>query len=539
MTDNASPQRSPEVLVRERWRELVDSQPTSPFLRFEGQTWTYAEADLIVRRLAAGLRGRGAGVGTRILLGLSNSWEHQLLHVAVHEIGATLVALVPGLSGDELVFQVNHAEGQVLIVDGEVASALEGRFAEIPSVQHAIVLDTPEVATSDRLRELLAAEPDEVLARLEGYGDTSPALILFTSGSTSKPKGVILPDGAILTSGGGYATRFTLTSSDNFLLPFTLAHGVGGMLALGIALTTGCQITLERSFRPSTFWKVVRDNQVTATLLFPAQMQLLVLTGDGSGAAESPLHTVITHAWNQEFAEKFGIDHGTVWGSTETGGLGGGSGRLASAPEQGFIGLGLADEEVIVVAPDGTRLPANAIGEIVVNHRHVMMGYANDPEASSAALSEIGVRTGDLGELDDQGQLWYRGRLKSMVKRSGENISPEEVESILLTHPFVGHCVVYGVPDPIRTEELAAIVQVTQPIDPAELRAHVASRMARWKAPRYIATVEGEFARLASGKLDRNGMQQLVPLEQYWDWEQTRIASSPTRTPYRVTPEGE
>jgi acyl-CoA synthetase (AMP-forming)/AMP-acid ligase II len=176
-------------------------------------------------------------------------------------------------------------------------------------------------------------------------------------------------------------------------------------------------------------------------------LQLLLETADSS-QQNTTLRVVITHVDNPAFRERFGVELGTVWGSTETGAQGAGLLRRDNDGRgDGFVGPPLGDEELDIREAGDAR---EGVGEIRLRHPHVMLEYLGDPEATGVTLRDGWVHTGDFGSLDPDGSLRFRGRLSSMVKRSGENISPEEIESVLVEHPQVVEVVAFGVPDRCR-----------------------------------------------------------------------------------------
>jgi crotonobetaine/carnitine-CoA ligase len=220
------------------------------------------------------------------------------------------------------------------------------------------------------------------------------------------------------------------------------------------------------------------------------------------------LRLVITHAYLDAFRDRFGVELATVWGMTETGahctGTRPGEHRTLGLPPD-CIGTPMIGVEAGIFDERGAQLPAGATGELRLRHRHIMLGYLDDPGATAATVVEGWVRSGDAGMMDGDGRLHFRGRLKNVIKRSGENIGAEEVEAVLGEHPAVAEALVFGVPDPIRTEEVGAIV-VRRPgarLAPEPLRARAAGRLARWKVPRYVWLVDEPLPRLGNGKIDR------------------------------------
>jgi acyl-CoA synthetase (AMP-forming)/AMP-acid ligase II len=487
---------------RDAWRRRVEADGPRTFLKAGDRTWTFAEADEEIRRLAAGLQGEGVAKGTRVAVGMDNSPVALFTHFALRELGAVMVALTPGLGRAELEFQIEHSEATALVADAAMAAVLGPGVVRLGSLEKVLL----EPVYADSIDPGALPEIDEL----------DPSIVLYTSGSTSKPKGVVLAAGAFATVGRGWADSFGIHAEDTFLLPFTLAHGVGAMVVQGIAVDRGCAIALEPKFSPSVFWQRVEATGATVTLLFPAQLQILLITADDA-PERSGLRLVLSHVYDVTFRDRFDIDVATVWGSTEIGahGAGGLRPRDADLPD-GYVGTPLGEEELRIVDPAGSELPPGEIGEITVRHRLSMLEYLNDPSATASTKDPHGwIHTGDRGLLDHQGALHYAGRIKNMIKRSGENVAPEELEVLLTEHPSISEAIVFGVSDPIRTEEIALVASATVP--PQDIRAFVQSRMAPWKAPRYIFLTPDHLPKLPSGKIDRQSVERSFTREAAWD----------------------
>jgi acyl-CoA synthetase (AMP-forming)/AMP-acid ligase II len=512
-----------EQTGRDLWRERVERSADRPFVRCAKRTSTFGEIDLRARRMAAGLSELGIGVGTRVLLGMENSDRTLVAHIALRELGAILIPLMPGMAPEEHVFQVNHCEAEVLIADASVADGLlvhRDRLTRIATV----ILDG-EVAQAPAgahdLGALAEHEPLEPALPLAGHDARSPSLILYTSGSTGRPKGVVIPAGAMPSTGRGYAKCFDIRESDNFFLPLPMAHGVGGITAQGVTMATGCMLTIEERFRPSQFWDQVADSGATVSILFPAQCNLLVECGDSAPPkGQTSLRLVMTHMFLPAFDERFGIAQGLCWGMTETGATSVGTepGYRGERGE-GYVGRPMVGVEVAIMDEQRNHLAPAADGEICLRHPHIMLEYLNDPDNTAATLVDGWVHSGDRGFVDADGGLFYRGRFKNMIKRSGENISPEEVESVLDQHPDVIESMVVGVADALRTEEVAAVVVVKggRDVAPESIIEHVGASLSRWKLPRYLKVVQEPLPRLSNGKLDRPTVTSALDPAACWD----------------------
>ena len=255
------------------------------------------------------------------------------------------------------------------------------------------------------------------------------------------------------------------------------------------------------------------------SILFPAQLNLLLeVETSAPPPGPTPLRLVITHAWNERFRDAFGVELATVWGMTETGAMCVGSDAGEDGGE-GFIGVPMTGVEVKVADDSLAPVPLGTTGEICLKHRHVMLGYLGDEEATAATLADGWVRSGDIGIERERGRFFFAGRLKNLIKRSGENVSGEEVEAALDEHPLVAESLVFGVPDRLRTEEVAALVAVAPgaAADPAEIVGSLAGRLARWKLPRYVILSEEPLPRLGNGKIDRVRARAMFDPAGAWD----------------------
>ncbi|HEY4098760.1 MAG TPA: AMP-binding protein [Baekduia sp.] len=493
--------------ARELWRARVADTPAAPFVVEGGRTLSFAEADGAMLRIAGALRAAGVEAGTRVLVGLPNATRTVLVHAALRELGAVIVPLLPGLRLPELTFQIEHSQATVLVAGDPIASILAPALDEFPGL------------TRLALEDLDGHAPIAPGAELPGHGPDSPWAILYTSGSTGRPKGVVLPSGAFVNGGACYADRFAIGSDDNLLVATPIAHAVGALTLPSMALRAGCRMTVVDRFSPSRFWDDVAAGGATATILFPAQLNLLLQLDGGPAAGASTLRLVITHAWVAPFRERFGVELGLCWGMTETGAAGTGTPVGYHGSGDGCVGTAMRGVQLSIRDDAGRPVPAGTEGALCIRNDHQMLGYLDDAAATASTIVDGWLHSGDRAVLDEQGRLFYRGRLKNMIKRSGENISPEEVEAVLDAHDGVEESLVLGVADALRTEEVVAVVasRAGARVDAEALAAHVGAQLARWKAPRYIRVSPEPLPRLANGKIDRLGVLAALDLDACWD----------------------
>ncbi|MEQ8716337.1 MAG: class I adenylate-forming enzyme family protein [Acidimicrobiales bacterium] len=522
MADVRSPTDSIET-GRDQWRWRVDATPDREFMRFEGMSWSFAEFDEIRRKVAAGLAAIGVGVGTRVAVGMTNRPEAIAVQLAIQELGAVLVPLLPDLTAHELGFRLGHSASEFLVVDGGITRDLLDAVADYPDLRTVVRTAEvePVVGVADVVYDRVADADAVAPLDLPGLDARSLAMILYTSGSTGDPKGVMIGTGAFATVGPAFADQFGIGPEDNFYAPLPFAHAVGALTALGLSTHLGCVMTLADRFSPSTFWTDFVGGGITTSILFPTHLNLLLETGDGApGPGEHPFRLVITHAYLRRFRERFGVDIATVWGMTETGAICTGSepgydGRLG----ENYIGTPMPGAEVGIFDENFEMLGPGEEGELCLRHPNVMLGYLDLPDETARTLVDGWIRSGDRGVIDEEGRAFFVGRFKNVIKRSGENISAEEVETALDRHADVVESVVFGVADPVRAEEVAAVVVVRSgsQVDAAELRSSTAETLVRWKQPRYIDLRTDPLPRLANGKVDRVGVVGDFDPGSVWD----------------------
>jgi crotonobetaine/carnitine-CoA ligase len=322
------------------------------------------------------------------------------------------------------------------------------------------------------------------------------------------------------TAGRAITRRLSADASDNFFSALPLFHTAATHMLMAPAIAAGARFTAVPRFSRDQFWNQVRASGGTISLLMPAQLSILMTRAPQADDRDHPLRVIFTHIRPDAFVERFGVDVCTTWAMTETTGMGTMTppGKDDYAPK--VIGRAMPDgAELKVVDPEGNTLAVGELGELCYRHPHVMTGYYRDPENTEKTLRDGWVHSGDLCALDEQGQAYFHGRLKHVIKRAGENIAGEELEFTIMAHPAVEECVVRGVDDPIYTEEVYASVVVREGHDVTEeeLAAWWGDRLSKWKVPRYIKLQREDFPKLANGKTNRRSVNEVVDLATAWD----------------------
>jgi oxalate---CoA ligase len=337
------------------------------------------------------------------------------------------------------------------------------------------------------------------------------ALFAYTSGTTGRPKCVPLTHANVLWSSRNTAECYGLTTIDRGLVVLPLFHGHGLIGATLSTLASGGSVIVPPRFSASEFWELFREHHATWYSAVPTIHQVLLARANSDGAPHSGPRfirscsaalapTVLT-----ELEKRFGAPVLEAYGMTEA------AHQVASNPppplphKPGTVGPGPG---ISIIDKTGRHLTANTSGEVVVRGPNVMRGYRNNPKANAEAFIDGWFRTGDIGVIDSDGYLAVTGRIKELINRGGEKISPEEVEAVLLQHPAVGVAAVFGVPDAKYGEEVSAAVVLRGAATAQELQAYCRTRLADFKVPKLIR-ITSAIPRNAMGKVQRSQLGAL------------------------------
>jgi crotonobetaine/carnitine-CoA ligase len=314
----------------------------------------------------------------------------------------------------------------------------------------------------------------------------------FTSGTTGRPKGCMLSHGYWITLARSLVLGFPYLSERDVMLTAQPFHYVDPQWNVVAALLSGAHLVALDGFHPTTFWDRVRGHDVTYFYCLASMPTLLLTTppseSDRAHRVRAVQCSAIPVARHAELEQRWGVPWYEAFGMTETGAdLSVGPTDHDALVGSGCVGTPNPHREARVTAADGQPLPAGQRGELQLRGPGMMDGYFGDPEATATAFDGGWFRTGDLAHLDDAGRVFLDGRIKDMIRRSGENIAAREVEEVLTTHPDVRLAAVVAVPDELRGEEVKAIL-VADPARvpaPETLAAYCAERLAAFKVPRF------------------------------------------------------
>jgi fatty-acyl-CoA synthase len=487
-----------------------------------GRRWSYAELLVSVRRLATGLVRAGIGVGDRVGIWAPNRWEWVLVQYATAEIGAILVTVNPAYRAGELEYALRQSEVAMVIAapsfkTTDYAAMLAEVAPRCPSLRDVVLLD------SDRWDRLAGADADpdtlnEIAATLDR---NDPIIIQYTSGTTGYPKAATLSHRNILNNGYLVGELLEYTAADRICIPVPFYHCFGMVMGNLAATSHGaCMVIPGPGFEPAATLQAVQAERCTSLYGVPTMFIAEFGLPEFAGYELSSLRTGIMAGSPcpvevmRKVIERMHMPGISIcYGMTETSPVSTQTRTDDSlARRVGTVGRVGPHLEVKVVDPaGGETVPRGVAGEFCTRGYSVMAGYWNDPERTAEVIDADGwMHTGDLAAMDACGYVRITGRIKDIVVRGGENISPREIEEFLYTHPDIVDGHVIGVPDEKYGEELMAVVMLREgasELTIERLREFCAGRIARFKIPRYLWIVD-EFPMTVTGKVRKIEMRQ-------------------------------
>jgi acyl-CoA synthetase (AMP-forming)/AMP-acid ligase II len=441
---------------------------------------------------------------------LPNCAEFLFAVFAVTKIGAVFVPLNPQYTAEEAEYVLQHSETSVVITSPELLPLIDRVRDKLPDLNRVIVTGESATVTSLSWNAFLAGAADHDLNI--AVDPEELASITYTSGTTDRPKGVMLSQYAYAFAPRTRAQSLGWNENDRVLCVLPLFH-VNALCHTCIAmLSVGGSIVLTEKFSASRFWSEVREYSITTSSIMRTIPQILLSFPERSDDGNNPLRLVVTllsPEMHLRFEERFKLKAVPSYSLTED--ILSVIGPTDMPKEKlGSCGVPLAPEVHSVAIHDeaGHALPAGTAGEIVKRSPTVMKGYYKNAEASAKALKSGWLYTGDLGYLDEDGYLYFVDRVKDMVRRGDENISSEEVERVLNSHPLVAESAVIAVPDRIRGEEVKAYIVLKSPATPESappesIWEFCKLHLSAYKLPRYIE-YRGELPKTPSSKVQKN-----------------------------------
>jgi long-chain acyl-CoA synthetase len=475
-------------------RAAAASRPDHVAITHAGRSLTVGELEARSARAAALLAARGVGRGDRVAIQLPNVPAFVDFYFATLRLGAVVVPVNPLLRAAESAFTLEDAEARVLIAWHEAEAPEGGAGAGVESIR----IEEPFGGSA-----LDGIEGDDAVVEVD---PAATAVILYTSGTTGRPKGAELTHRNLGLNTRAVIAELGIGADDVLLGTLPLFHSFGQTCTLNSSIAVGARLALLTRFDAEAAIELVDREGVTILMGVPT-----MLAGIATAAADhGPFRGLRIVASGgaplpREQAENFervtGIPVLDTWGLSETSPAA--TLNRPGATRAGSVGRPIQGVEVCAVGDEGEGLPAGETGQLAIRGHNVMKGYWRRPEATAAAITPEGwFLTGDLGRVDDDGYVYVIGRLKDMIIRGGLNVYPREVEEVLHRHPAVSEAAIVGVPDERLGEEVGAAVVLAPGagIAPEELRDWLKERVAPFKYPRQVWMLD-ELPKGPTGKI--------------------------------------
>ncbi|WP_299415587.1 class I adenylate-forming enzyme family protein [uncultured Sulfitobacter sp.] len=471
-----------------------------------GQTrLTYAQLDTRIAQLAGGMAAQGVSKRDRVALLLSNCTEFLTVLLACLRIGAIAVPINIREGTPELAFILNHCGARLLIHGADVAERLPDS-ASTPALTTIIHVDTPAftaMSTATHASPVPVAEEDA-------------AVILYTSGTTGRPKGAILTHFNIVHSAMHFEMCMGLGSGERSLLCVPASHVTGLVATIFTMLqTAGCTVMME-TFKADDFLALTAAEKVTQTLMVPAMYNLFLLRCNvadydlrhwrigGYGGSPMPQSTI------EELGEKLpDLTLMNAYGATELTSPATILPRGYGTTRSDSIGIAVPCGEIRVVDAQGIDVPDDTHGELWIKGPMVVPGYWDNPDKTASEFTEGYWKSGDVGSRDAEGFIRLHDRSKDMIIRGGYNIYSAEVENALTAHPSVIECAAIGRPDPVLGEKLHVFVQTSDPaFDESAVKGFVRAHLADYKTPDFVTLRDDPLPRNANGKIIKTALRE-------------------------------
>lgn len=482
------------------------------------RTATFAELDARSNRVAQALRAAGVGFGDRVAFIEKNGIEFFEVACALSKLGAVVVPVNWRLAPPEMLHIIDDSGARVVIVGTEF-------FGHVEAIKDRLTATLVAVGTHPRWPAFdvwTASYPAEDPCVTTRPDDL--AFLMYTSGTTGSPKGVMLTNDNYFCKATGIADKWRFDADSVSLAVMPMFHMAGSGWAF-VGLCEGARTVVLRDVDPAAVLDAVARHGITNMLLVPVVIQRLLNTPGVEATDFCALRAIvygaspITDDVLVRALERFDCDLLQVYGQTET------TGSITQLDRHDpellrSCGKPFPWVQVRIVDDDGRDVPTGTVGELWTRSRQNMRGYWNNPAATAATITPDGwLKTGDAGYVDREGYVYLHDRVKDMIVSGGENVYPTEIENVLMTHPDVADVAVIGVPDPAWGEAVKAIVVPAADSSPveADLIAYARDRLAGFKLPKSVSFAD-DLPRTPSGKILKRALR-----EPYWEGVERRI----------------
>ncbi|MGM9924025.1 MAG: fatty acid--CoA ligase family protein [Bacillus sp. (in: firmicutes)] len=491
---------------------------------FLDQKQTYGELDTAVTKFASGLKKLGIGKGDHVALITGNSPHYLIGFYGVLRAGATVIPINPIYTPDEIGFILLNGDVKAVITLDVLLPLVEGMDSRLPSVEHYIICETGEYKGESDLSKL------NVYPKLIGFmkliskgsndfafpaiAEDDVAVILYTSGTTGKPKGAMLTHKNLYCNARDSGSYLKISNDDRVITVLPMFHVFCLTVCMNAPLMKGGTIVIVPRFSPKEVYRVVKEHKATIFAGVPTMYNfLLQYEGDVEdfktlrlcivGGASMPV--AILHGFEKKFNVLVSEGYGLSEASPVTC-----FNPLDRPRKEGSIGTSILNVENKVVNELGEEVPVGEVGELIVRGPNVMKGYYKMPEETAFTIKDGWLYTGDLARMDEEGYFFIVDRKKDLVIVGGYNVYPREVEEVLFAHPEIVEAAVVGVPDPNLGEAVHAFLVKKDPgLTVQQVADYCKEHLAKYKIPTHIEFLDS-LPKNTTGKILRRALKDIV-----------------------------
>jgi len=530
---------SRDIVQDMSWAELLEERarmvPDKPFLLYRKERFTYAQMDANANSIANFILSRGGGKGLGIGIFMKNSPRFLDIFFGAQKIGMYVVPLNPELKGDGLTYIIEHSDISLLALDAE----LLGGFTPIASsvkLNGVIINDIEEEnqgfpLPSDTIRLSEAYVPAvSAVKPATGYSKNDMCLIMYTSGTSGRRKGVVYRYYNTAVKRLCIMGRILVSPDDICYTPLSLIHGNALFLTVTTALAAKATVALSRKFSASRFWEEVRAYNATTFNTLGSMIPILMKQPPQPNDADNKVRFVLSAACPAEmwgpFEKRFRVKIYEGYGAVDGGGKA--IMNLGTAPV-GSLGRPMPGVGTLRIADaQGRDVPPGVPGELIfkVSGSGGKVEYYKNTDAANEKVHNGWLYTGDLVRRDAQGYLYFVGRNTEAMRRGGENVSAYEVEHAIMEHPAVEDVAVYAVPSELAEDEIMASVKLVQgaSVKPQELVAFMQDKLERFAVPRYIRFVD-EFPMTSTHRIIKKELENIGVTQDTYDVQKSKGGS--------------
>ncbi len=502
--------------IRELLEKRSENFPDKVFFYFENEKVTYQNFNLNVNRIANSLRSMGIEKGNMVAIMLPNSPEFLYTWMGLNKIGAVEVPINISFSETEVRYILQHSGASGIVMHQDYYPILKKiKREELPNLRKIVIHGNGTFPPGTIPFSMLLEEKPE--PPRVAISDEDPAVCIYTSGTTDRPKGVLNSHKSWVLTGEAYAFTVGITADDRVMTSNPLFHANAQVYATMGSLAAGASLILLKRFSSSQILEQARHYQANTLVLVQAVTPWVWNRPPREDDGDNPIKTMIAGNVPTEiyydFEERFQLKIQTIYSLTEAvlAIMGPREGTQPRKP--GGVGVPmehpdpLIKNEVKIVNESGTEVPRRKQGEIIIRNPATMIGYFRDPERTAETNRNGWIYTGDIGYQDEDGYFFFVGRKKEIIRRRGELISPSEIESVLNSHPSVQESAVIGVPSGLGCgeEDIKAYVglMLGETATAQDILSWCKERLAEFKIPRFLE-FRTDFPRSAIGRIQKN-----------------------------------